>query len=86
MFVILFYDVASKRVAKVLKTCRRYLVHRQLSVFDGMITEAKLEQMKNEILKVVKPAQDEVCIYKFGSLKYSSKDYIGADENGDNII
>ena len=86
MFVILSYDVASKRVAKVLKICRRYLTHRQLSVFDGMITEAKLEKLKSEIAKVVRPDEDELCIYKFGSLKYSSKDYIGSDENGDNII
>ena len=39
MFVILSYDVEAKRVAKVMKVCRRYLRHMHESVFEGKITE-----------------------------------------------
>ena len=35
MFVILVYDVHVKRVNKMLKLVRRYLVHVQKSVFEG---------------------------------------------------
>lgn len=34
MYIILTYDVGSKRVEKVLKICRKYLVHVQKSVFE----------------------------------------------------
>ena len=46
MYVILSYDVNAKRVAKVMKACRRYLPHMHESVFEGKITEKKLEEMK----------------------------------------
>ena len=35
MYVILTYDVGAKRVSKVMKTCRKYMVHVQKSVFEG---------------------------------------------------
>ena len=53
MFVIVTYDVASKRVAKVMKTCRKYLTHVQKSVFEGMITEGKLKRLKEELDKLI---------------------------------
>ena len=48
MFVIVTYDVSVKRVSKVMKTCRKYLTHVQKSVFEGMITEGKLAQLKSD--------------------------------------
>ena len=86
MFVIVSYDVGSKRDHKVLKVCRRFLSHRQLSVFDGMITEAELNRLKEQLAKVTDPEEDSVCIYRFESLKYSSRESIGPDTNFDNII
>ena len=37
MFVIVTYDVSSKRVVKVMKTCRKYLTHVQKSVFEEIL-------------------------------------------------
>jgi len=45
MYVILVYDVNEKRVAKMLKLCRRYLNWIQNSVFEGEITEVKLKEL-----------------------------------------
>ena len=42
MFVILVYDVAAKRVGKVMKTTKKYLIPVQNSAFVGVITESKL--------------------------------------------
>ena len=53
MFVILTNDVNSKRDNKVTKTCRRYLTHEQKSVFEGVITKAKLDRLKEELKKLV---------------------------------
>ena len=43
MYVIITYDVGVKRNSKVLKICRRYLLHVQKSVFEGHITETDLK-------------------------------------------
>ena len=46
MYVIVVYDVDQKRCGKMLKLCRSYLHHIQNSVFEGEITEGKLEELK----------------------------------------
>lgn len=86
MFVILSYDVVSKRDGKVLRICRRFLDHRQFSVFDGIITEAELERLKEQLSKVIKPDEDSVYIYKFESLKYSRRESIGPEMHEGNIL
>ncbi|MBO5354080.1 MAG: CRISPR-associated endonuclease Cas2 [Lachnospiraceae bacterium] len=42
MFVIMSYDINKKRVSKVMKVCRKYLIHVQKSVFEGNLTEVAL--------------------------------------------
>lgn len=86
MFVILTYDVASKRVPKVMKTCRKYLTHVQKSVFEGMITDGKLDRLKQELSRIIVSAEDEVCIYKLETVKYASKETIGVSKLNDNIL
>ena len=46
MFVIITYDVKSKRDPKVMKTLRKYLTHEQRSVFEGLITPGRLKHLK----------------------------------------
>lgn len=86
MFVIVTYDVATKRVAKVMKTCRKYLTHVQRSVFEGMITEGKLNRLKGELDHLIVYTEDEICIYKIDNLKFTSKEQIGAVKSNDNIL
>ena len=86
MFVILTYDINKIRVSKVLKVCRKFLIHHQKSVFEGMITEAKLTKLKNELERVIQKDEDSVCIYKIESLKYTSREEIGVVEAKDNIL
>ena len=86
MFVILTYDVNKSRDPKVLRICRKYLTHHQKSVFEGMITEAKLERMKKELEKVIVKDEDSICIYKIESLKFTSREEIGIVEKKDNIL
>ena len=86
MFVIVAYDVNIKRNNKVLKICRKYLSHVQKSVFEGIITEAKLKKLKNEIAQVINRDEDSVMIYRFETLKYSSKEVIGVHETDSNFL
>ena len=86
MFVIVTYDVNAKKNNKVLKICRKYLLHVQKSVFEGMITEARLKRLKNELAQVIKKDEDSIIIYRFETLKYSSKEVIGVFEKDTNFL
>ena len=86
MFVILSYDINQKRVGKVLKVCRKYLVHIHKSVFEGNITESKLKSLKNELRKIIKTDEDSVCIYSTPFAQVIFKEQIGVTDDNSNII
>ena len=86
MYVILTYDVGAKRVSKVMKTCRKYMVHMQKSVFEGNATEAKLEKLKKDLQKMLHTDEDSVCIYNADNLTYLTKEQIGLINNNSYII
>ena len=84
--MIITYDVSTKRVAKIMKTCRKYLTHVQKSVFEGMITEGKLKQLKGELEPLIECSEDKICIYKIDNLKFTSKEHIGVVNAESNIL
>ncbi len=86
MHVIMVYDINAKRVKKALKICRRYLFHVQKSVFEGNITEAQLNRLKNELTKIIDVQSDSVIIYKLESVKYVKKEQVGIIEENTNIV
>ncbi len=87
MFVILVYDIKEKRVAKVLKVCRKYLNWVQNSVFEGEITKAKLVKLKTELSKIIKKDEDSILFYKFRTLKYYEREVMGKEKQSpDNIL
>ncbi|MGI6605598.1 MAG: CRISPR-associated endonuclease Cas2 [Peptococcia bacterium] len=59
-YVIVFYDVGEKRVAKVFKICKQYLKHYQKSVFRGHITPANYLELKGKLKKAIDPSYDFV--------------------------
>ena len=81
MFVILVYDVNTKRVAKALKTCRQYLDWVQNSVFEGEITEGQLECLKAELNRVIKKDKDSVLIFEFDSTLFYRKEVLGREKS-----
>lgn len=87
MFVILVYDVNTKRVAKVLKIARKYLHWVQNSVLEGDISEANFVKLKTEILKKIKEEEDSILFYTFRTKTYSKREEYGLKKGGDeNII
>lgn len=86
MFVILTYDVAAKRTGKILRVCRKYLHHERKSVFEGSLTTAKLQRLKDELKKWIVVKEDSVNIYEFDSLRYSAKEQIGRNSQCDHIL
>ena len=86
MFVILSYDIKKKRCQKALKTCRKYLKHVHNSVFEGEITEAKLEKLKRELASIVKTNSDSIRIYRLAAARFVHVDEIGLCDNKSSII
>ncbi len=86
MYVILVYDIKEERVAKVLKTCRKYLNWVQNSVFEGEITDAKLTKLKMELKKIMNSDEDSVIIYKLRTTRYSDREIMGVEKGGEELI
>ncbi|MDD2716751.1 MAG: CRISPR-associated endonuclease Cas2 [Candidatus Wallbacteria bacterium] len=87
MHVILFYDVEVERVQKIHKLMKRYLTWVQNSVFEGEMTEGKMEEMKSELRKKMNPGLDSVIIYKLGDLRYTEREIVGVEKNTtDNLL
>ncbi len=81
MYIILVYDVGERRVAKMLKLCRRYLNWIQNSVFEGEITEVKLKELKAEASKIMNKSEDSIIIFQSREEKWLKKEVIGKEKN-----
>ena len=81
MFVLMFYDVGEKRVAKVLKTARRYLTWIQNSVLEGDLSPAVFESLKSDVKKLLDLEYDSVLFYTWRSERYMSREVVGVERN-----
>lgn len=87
MYVILVYDIGEKRVGKMLKLCRKYLNWIQNSVFEGEISEAKLEELRFKAKALMKEESDSLIFFKSRDNKWLYKEIVGNERsNLDNII
>jgi CRISPR-associated protein Cas2 len=87
MYVILVYDIEEKRVAKMLKLCRRYLNWIQNSVFEGELTEVKLKELLAEAGKKMDKEKDSLIVFKSRESKWLEKEVIGKEKNDlDNLL
>lgn len=82
MFVIEVYDVGEKRVAKVLKTSRKYLYWVQNSVLEGEINESSFKKLKMELARIIDDEYDSVIFYTFRTTKYSDREIMGMKKGG----
>jgi len=85
--LIAVYDVGEKRVAKVLKICRKYLNWVQNSVLEGEITKARFEKLKMELNDAIKNSEDSIIFYILRDIKYSSREILGTEKQvNDNFL
>lgn len=80
MYAILVYDVGEKRVAKMLKLCRRYLNWIQNSVFEGEITPVKLLELKAEARQLMDESYDSLIIFTNREARWLEKEVIGQEK------
>lgn len=87
MYVILVYDVAQKRVGKMLKLCRQYLCWIQNSVFEGELSEAKLRELKSLIGSIIDVDTDSVIIFTNKMSYNMDKEILGKERmSTDNFL
>ncbi|MDW8289514.1 MAG: CRISPR-associated endonuclease Cas2 [Armatimonadota bacterium] len=77
MYVIMVYDVNVERVAKVLKTGRRYLTWVQNSVLEGELTPAQFARLKRDVGKVIHDEEDSVLFYTLRSAEDVRREQMG---------
>lgn len=81
MYIILVYDINVKRVTRALKICRCYLTWVQNSVFEGELSEAKLQELRLRLKKMMKEKEDSVLIYKLRDERTVKKEVLGQEKN-----
>jgi len=86
VYVILVYDVNISRVAKVLKTARRYLTWVQNSVLEGELTEATFRALRHELSRIIDPEEDSILFYILGNVKYTRRELLGIKKGGEEWI
>jgi len=86
IFVIITYDVEEKRINKVRKKLKSYMTWVQNSVFEGELTEGKLEKCLTAINKIIDKEVDSIYVYKVSIPKNIEKSVIGKEKNYDNFI
>lgn len=86
MYVILVYDVnledkeGQAVLRKVFKTCKKYLVHIQNSVFEGELLESQEMKLRKELERYIRKDKDSVILFKSRSQRWLDKEFWGMVE------
>jgi CRISPR-associated protein Cas2 len=87
MYCIAVYDCGEKRVAKMLRLCRRYLHWIQNSVFEGELSPVQLLELKAEAAKILNKNEDSFIIFTSRNERWLKKEIIGKEKNSlDNFL
>lgn len=86
MFVIITYDIKIERINRVRKLLKMYLTWTQNSVFEGEITEAKLQLCLSQINSMINRYEDSIYVYRVKNSKNIRKDVIGEEKNFDELF
>ena len=77
MFVILVYDVQTKRIGRIRKIAKKYLTPVQKSVFEGYLTQSRINALKYELRQSIDPEVDSVLIYRGNGCYSLTKEKLG---------
>lgn len=86
MYVILVYDMGERRVAKMLKHCRKYLNWIQNSVFEGEITKARLTEMLDKAYEIMDDQEDSIIVFKSREKEWLEKEILGFEKQSTSQI
>ena len=72
MYIIAVYDVNEEYCNKVMKIFRKYLFHKQNSVFEGELTEKEFNNLKKELMNIT--ISNDILFYVLPSAKALKKE------------
>lgn len=82
MYYIVVYDIAApKRLPKILKCCRKFLIWVQKSVFEGEMTRSQYLKFMQEMKKIIDKKEDSVIMYSIRNAEVISKEVYGREKN-----
>lgn len=81
MYLIIVYDINTKRVNKVKICLRQYLYWIQNSVFEGEITDAKYREMIIKLKDIINQDEDSIIIYKMPPTYEPQRKIIGVEKS-----
>ena len=81
MYIILVYDMGEKRVAKMLRLCRKYLNWIQNSVFEGELSDVKLKELKIQAGEIMDKNEDSLIIFSNLWDKWMDREVIGKERS-----
>lgn len=74
-------------MGKMLKLCRQYLNWIQNSVFEGELSQVKLDELLYKAKDIMKEEKDSIIVFKSRQEKWLEKMVIGQEKNNlDNIL
>jgi len=79
MFVIIVYDTEKRNCVRLHKNLKRYLFWNQNSVFEGSLTKAQYEEVK-QILKDNIVDSSHVVIYSMENEKLLKREELGLEK------
>jgi len=79
-YLIVTYDIGEERVNKVRKVLKKYFLWVQNSVFEGDITEGKLEKCRGELKKIIKEEDDSIYFYSLENRLNYRKTVMGMEK------
>lgn len=77
-YVVIVYDVQADRTTKYLKFLRSHLIHVQNSVFEGELSEGRIEEIKFTIEEMLEDGES-VVMYRVSSSSYVDRTVYGTD-------
>ena len=81
MYIILVYDMGEKRVAKMLRLCRKYLNWIQNCVFEGELSDVKLKELKIQAGEIMDKNEDSLIIFSNRWDKWMDREVIGKERS-----
>ena len=78
--MIVVYDVGVERVGKICKFLKRYLPRVQNSVFEGELSESKLEALKVGLLKHLDRGSDSVLLWVMRDARWTDRQTLGCEK------
>ena len=84
MYVVLVYDISqeengARRWSRIFKICKKYLSHIQDSVFEGELSNAQLESLKQELNRYIDKELDSVILFKSRQENWLDNEFWGKE-------